>query len=61
MNNQIIVEVKNNWGNEVFVPVNDQAKRLATIAGTKTLTPSTLWEAKVMGFEINIKTPTYKF
>ena len=61
MDNQIIIEVKNNYGNEVFYPVNDQAKRLATIAGTKTLSPATLSNAKVMGFEINIKSPAYTF
>lgn len=33
----LIVETRNNYGNEAIYPVNNAAKALATIAGTKTL------------------------
>lgn len=50
--NQILVQHKNVYGNIVLYPMNDNAKLLAEIAGTKTLTNHTLALAERMGFEI---------
>lgn len=48
----IIVRIDRIYGNVVTYPVCDRAKLLAEIAGTKTLTPSTLASAERMGFQI---------
>ena len=57
MNTQIVVLIKNVYGEELSYPVNEQARLLAQIAGTKTLTPATLQRAHAMGFEIRQQYP----
>jgi hypothetical protein len=52
MSKEIVVRVETVYGNKTIYPVNDQAKRLAALAGTKTLTESTLRHAEAMGFKI---------
>jgi hypothetical protein len=52
------IEVKEVYGNRTIYPVNDQAKLLAQIAGTKTLTVATLNLAKKLGFTFEIVQPT---
>jgi hypothetical protein len=59
MENQIIIEVKNVYGNETIYPVNDAAKVLAEIAGTKTLTRRTLKLAQQLGYVVEIKQPSF--
>ena len=61
MERTIEIEAKKVYGNQTIYPVNEQAKNLAAIAGTKTLTESTLRKAKAMGFEITIKTTQINF
>lgn len=46
---EIEVTVRNVYGNELIYPVNDAAKTLAEIAGTKTLKPDTLSLARKLG------------
>lgn len=52
MNNVILIEVRDVYGVATCYPVNDQAKLLAQIAGTKTLTNHALALAERMGFQI---------
>jgi hypothetical protein len=52
------IEVKEVYGNRTIYPVNEQARLLARIAGTKTLTPSTVILAKELGFHFEIIQPT---
>jgi hypothetical protein len=52
------IEVKEVYGNKTMYPVNDQARLLARIAGTKTLTASTVILAKQLGFVFEIVQPT---
>jgi hypothetical protein len=52
MNARIEIEVRNVYGVPTLYPVNDQAKLLAKLAGTKTLTNATLAVAEQMGFSI---------
>lgn len=53
----ITVQMKENYGNPMFYPVCEKAKLFAEIAGTKTLTPETLRRVKMLGFNINLRTP----
>lgn len=50
--NKLIVQYRNVYGNDVFYPVNDEAKEFAAIAGTKTLAPAVMKAAQRLGFEI---------
>ena len=52
MNIRIEVEAKTVYGNTLIYPVNDPAKALATIAGTKTLSAAALSAAKDIGLEV---------
>jgi hypothetical protein len=54
MDNKIVVEPRNVYGENVLDPVNVQAQYLADLAGTKTLTPRTLKTARLMGFTIEL-------
>ena len=54
MDNLIQVEARARYGGTDLHPMNHQAKLLAQLAGTKTLTPGTLDIAKELGFEISV-------
>jgi hypothetical protein len=45
----LVVKPKDVYGRPMFYPVNNQAKILAQIAGSKTLTPAVLKLAKDLG------------
>ena len=49
---EILIRKKNIYGNEVFYPVCENAKLLAEIAGTTTLTERALQNIKKMGVKI---------
>lgn len=49
---EILVVIKPQYGCVSYHPDNAQAKALAEIAGTKTLTPRVLKLAQGMGFEV---------
>ncbi len=53
----IQVEIKNVYGNENIYPACDKAKTFASIAGTITLTKSTLASIKSLGYEIKVLSP----
>ncbi len=55
MNNIVIVEIREVYGNKTIYPVNDTALYLARIAGTKTLTDPTIKHAKALGFSFEVK------
>jgi hypothetical protein len=59
MQQTLIIEAKNNYGNQVFYPVNECAKLFAEIAGTKTLGLDTIKKAKLLGFAVEVKQPSY--
>ena len=54
MDNVIEITVRNVYGEDKFYPHNDQARGLAAIAGTKTLTKAVLRVAQDMGFTITV-------
>jgi hypothetical protein len=47
------VTIKKIWGNRVIYPANEAAHHFARVARTKTLTPQTLRQAQLMGYEIH--------
>ena len=59
MQQTLIIEAKNNYGNQVFYPVNECAKLFAEIAGTKTLALDTIKKAKLLGFAVEVKHPSF--
>ncbi len=52
MQTEIQITIKSVYGETKAYPANDQARRLAGMVGTKTLTPSILEQARTMGFRI---------
>jgi hypothetical protein len=60
MNTIAEIEIREVYGNKAIYPVNNTAKYLAQLAGTKTLTTSTLATAKNMGFTFEVIQPTFK-
>ena len=57
MDSELLVTIRNNYGQEAIYPANKQAQRLADMVGTKTLTQRTLEQAKAMGFAIEVEMP----
>lgn len=53
METRILVTIREQYGRKVVHPACPQAKRLAKLAGTVTLTPLALGLAQDMGFEIH--------
>ncbi len=54
VDNMLAIEVKSVYGSLLFYPAGIQAKRLAGIVGTRTLTASVLLQARTMGFGLEI-------
>jgi len=52
MDNVIAVTLKDVYGAVKAYPANEQAERLASLVGTKTLTVATLRSAAAMGFTL---------
>tara|TARA_R100000687_G_C6402609_1_gene142633 strand:+ start:235 stop:441 length:207 start_codon:yes stop_codon:yes gene_type:complete len=52
MDSTIAISVRNVYGEDKYYPANDQARSLASIAGTKTITMATMRLAADMGFTI---------
>lgn len=55
----LLVKFEKVYGNVVCYPVNEQAQRVAKLAGTKTLTPQALKIAKEMGFKLVLTYQSY--
>ena len=52
----IIIQIKNVYGNETVYPICERAKLFARIAGTCTLTSATLRDVKALGYGIQVST-----
>ena len=57
METKIIVEIDQSKHENVFFPANDQAKTIARIAGTKTLSETVLMNCESLGYRIVITVP----
>ena len=57
LNPTLRVRLAEQYGRPVVHPVNQQAKWLAEIAGTKTLTPHAIKLARMMGFAVEYTNP----
>ena len=55
----IVVEVKQQYGNEVIHPACDPSRLFAQLAGTVTLTAETRAIIKQLGYSIAVVAPTY--
>ena len=55
----IVIEKKNEFGNDRYFPVNETAMLMASIRGGKTLSRDTLDTAVKLGFKIEFKTETW--
>lgn len=49
---QILVTIRNVYGNRVIYPHCSTAQNFARLAGTKTLTPEALRKIRALGFEV---------
>ena len=52
INTTVLIEVRHEYGQERYHPVNSTAQSLASIADTVTLTPRTIQIAEKMGYKI---------
>lgn len=50
-----IVKITNVFGNRTIYPINEEAKIFARIAGTKTLTESTIKNMKALGYDVYVQ------
>lgn len=55
MNNQLVVTPRTVFGRRLYYPANAQARLIAKIASTDTLTLEAINTAREMGFEVSIK------
>lgn len=51
----ITVKIEHQYGQRRVVPVCEKAHAFAAIAGTKTLTDSTLTQIKYLGFAVEVQ------
>lgn len=51
----IIVRITNSYGNQVIYPVCEVSKKLAELAGTKTLTPIAIRLIKDIGYTVKVQ------
>jgi hypothetical protein len=51
---EIIVQIKNVYGEEKIYPVCEKAQAFAAIAGTRTLTHQTIRQVKKLGYRIQV-------
>ena len=53
---ELMVQIKNVYGTEKIYPVCTQAKNLADLLGTVTITREAIHKAKKLGFTFTVKT-----
>ncbi len=54
---QVIINIKNVYGNETIYPACDLSRTFADIAGTKTLTRDTMRHIEKLGYRVLIEQP----
>ncbi len=54
----ITVKIRNVYGEDKIYPVSEKARLFASIAGTTTLTSSTIARIKQLGYTINVEQQT---
>lgn len=54
---EIIIKLKDQYGQQTIVPVCERAKLFADIAGTKTLTRQAVAQIKALGYAVNVQQP----
>jgi len=54
---QILVAIRNVYGNQLIYPVCERAKMFAKLAGRKTLSEADCDVIRALGFEICVETP----
>ena len=52
---KIIVRIKDQYGQQVVIPVCADAQSFAAIAGTRTLTPHTIRHIKLLGYAVTVQ------
>jgi len=55
---EIIVCIRNVYGNELIYPVCETAKLFADLTGRKTLSPADIGVIEKLGFTVVVETPT---
>ena len=60
MNRSILIEVKQSYGRPVIYPACNNAETFARLAGTKTLTASTLELIEQLGYTIDTVIPKWR-
>lgn len=55
---QVVVKVRNVYGNELIYPVCERAKMCAELTGTKTLSQRNVDTLKCLGFEFIVESQT---
>lgn len=55
---EILVSVKNVYGNDLVYPMCDTGRKLAQLAGKKTLTHREIEIIKALGYTLKVVTPT---
>jgi len=56
----IQIEVKTHYGNTMYYPACEKSSLLARLAGTKTLTPEAIRTIKELGYNVQVKQPTFE-
>lgn len=57
----ITVDVRNVYGNTLYYPMCDDAKTLAKLAGTNTLTPNAVRLIKSLGYTVQVQSTMPNF
>jgi hypothetical protein len=57
----VAVEVKHNYGSEVYYPVCEASKVFARLCRTETLTPTALHLISELGYDIDMRYPQPRF
>ena len=52
---KIIVRIKDQYGQQVVIPVCADAQSFAAIAGTRTLTSQTIRHIKLLGYTVTVQ------
>lgn len=61
IDNNIVVQIKQVYGNDTVYPVCDRAKLFAELLGQKSLTFTDMRIIEAMGFKVTIQQPTNPF